>query len=266
MKKRIGKILFFMIVLLLMSCDNGTTASDFFVSDTQEKELGAKFYAGLKDTLAILPSTDIRSKWVDSVGHALAREQDRRNFTTNDFHFFVVDEPIVNAFATPGGYIYIYQGILDRAATADEIAGVIGHEIGHVAAKHYKEQVAKIYGLQFLQSLLTSRTDNPIILTSAQIGQYLTQMKMSRNNESQADSLAIAYVTDATSLNFNPLGMAHFLDTLGTLSDHEPSMVEKLVLTHPYAPERSDKVEKIIEGNSLYKTASSRSLTPKPRW
>ena len=247
-------------ILILSSCNDIT---DFFVSDSNEKQLGAAFHTTLKDSLTLLPQTAPMAQWVDSLGAALAEEQDRDNFKENDFHFYVVDDDIINAFATPGGYIYIYKGLIDKASNTDEVAGVIAHEIGHVAAKHYKEQVTKIYGLQFLQELLGAQTDNAIILTSAQLGTYLTNMKMSRNNESQADSLAVAYTSEST-LKTNPRSMAHFLDTLTTMYKREPSKLEQLFATHPYAGDRSIDVVRLINSNQAYTIASQRIFTPKP--
>lgn len=240
-------------VFLLVGCN---TVADFFVSDADEKEIGRQYHATLLDTLDILPAGDSLSIWINGMGKSLARYQDRYNFTAADYTFSVVNEDVVNAFAVPGGYIYMYKGLIEKAETADQIAAVMAHEIGHVAAEHYKEQVIKHNGLSFLASLVQGKSTAGDLAT--QVGYYLTAMKMSRNNEYEADSLAVAYLAEEG--EFSPWGMKHFLDTLNNMST---DLTLEILKTHPDSDKRADSVKTLIETEyPQWKPSSDNSDNP----
>lgn len=244
--------------LFIVGCSSngGSSVASFFVSDADEKKIGEQYHAELLTTLPILSSHDPRSEWIDSLGNRLAMCQDRRNFTASDFTFTVVDSNIVNAFAVPGGYIYIYTGLIEKAATADQIAGVLAHEIGHVAAEHYKEQVIKLNGLTFLQQLITGESTASQLTSN--VAAYLVKMKMSRVNEYEADSLAVAYSAEEGTVS--PWGMKNFLDTLDNM---DQSLTLEILKTHPDPGLRSDSVAVTIE--NVYPAAAARpDNRPKP--
>ena len=240
------KTLLLLPFLLIFSC---STVAPFLVSDEDEKKIGSEYNSILQDSLSVLSPNDTRAVFIDTLGHHLAQYQDRANFTTNDFHFYVIDDTVINAFALPGGYIYVYTGLLNKTETVDQVAGVLAHEIGHVAAMHYKEQVIKINGLNFLASLVAGKSTAGDIALN--LGMFLTQMKMSRNNEYQADSLSIAYTSESE--QYSPWGMKDFLDTLNSLFDdgHDPEIFK----THPNSDNRAEKVEELITGE--YKNSAS---------
>lgn len=249
------QLLLLITLLIVVGC---STAADFFVSDADEKKIGEEYHAELLRTLPILSPSDPRSEWVDSLGNRIAQFQDRTNFHASDFTFSVVDSNIVNAFAVPGGYIYIYTGLINEAETMDQVAGVIAHEIGHVSAEHYKEQVIKWNGLTFLQQLITGESNASQIASN--VATYLVKMKMSRVNEYEADSLAVAYTAEEGSIS--PWGMKNFLDILHNMST---TQTLEILSTHPYPEERSKIVETTITDE--YPSAAVRlDNRPKPHF
>lgn len=237
MKKLLPLLL---LALVLVACNetNSFTYADLFISDADEKEIGAQYHSVLKDTLTLLDANHPMSRYIDSLGSAIAKVQDRPNFSASDFSFFVVDEDVINAFAVPGGYIYFYKGLIERATTGDQIAGVMAHEIGHVAAEHYKEQAVKTSAIGFLAQLLGG--ENSYAQLAANVSAYLTQMKMSRNDEDEADSLSVAYTTEMG--NISPWGMKSFLEILADESG--PTL--EIVSSHPDSEERAKEVERLI--------------------
>ncbi len=236
------KSVIFLLCLFLTGCNN---VADFFVSDADEKQIGSQYHARLLDTLRILPASDSRSEWIDSLGSHLAQYQDRRNFSKHDFTFSVVDEDVVNAFAVPGGYIYVYTGLIEKAATTDQIAGVLAHEIGHVAAEHYKELVIKISGLNFLSALVSGKSTSGQI--AANVAAYLRRMQMTQKNEYEADSLAVAYSAEEGTIS--PWGMKNFLDILASM---DKIYTPEILKTHPDPDKRSVAVKSLIEGEYSY--------------
>lgn len=108
-------------------------------STQEEVAMGSQYAAEINRQLPIITDPEI-TRYITVLGDSLARLADTRNL---DWHFYVVDQAEINAFAVPGGYIYVNRGLIERAATLSELAGVLGHEIGHVTLRHSMEQMAK---------------------------------------------------------------------------------------------------------------------------
>ena len=109
------------------------------MSEAQEVELGQQLDGEVRRQMGVYDDPALQ-KYVESVGLKLARNSERPNLP---WHFTVVDAPAVNAFALPGGYIYITRGILPFLNDESQLAGVLGHEIGHVTARHSAQQYTK---------------------------------------------------------------------------------------------------------------------------
>jgi predicted Zn-dependent protease len=107
------------------------------INQQQEVELGAQTAAEIDTMLPLIRDPAINA-YINGLGNQLAKATDTRNLT---WHFTVVDSKEVNAFAIPGGWIYINRGLIERAANMSEVAGVLGHEIGHVTLRHTVEQM-----------------------------------------------------------------------------------------------------------------------------
>ncbi len=179
--------------------------------------------------------------YVQALGARLASLSPRKDLTY-DFH--VVDMPEANAFALPGGHIYVSRGLLAIANSEDELANVIGHEIGHVAARHHARQQARAQQVGVASVLGTLAA---AVLGGAEAAQMVGQLGQtagagflaahSRDQEREADEIGQALAANG---GWNPAGMAEFLATLGretTLQLGEARMPTFLD-THPATPER----------------------------
>lgn len=117
----------------------------------------------------------------------------------------IIDDPeTLNAFATPGGYIYVYTGLIKFLDSEDELAGVMGHEIAHAARRHSTQQMTKTYGLQMLVSVVTGKSDPGTI---QQIALGLASLKFGRAHESEADEYSVRYLCGTS---YNSAGAAGF--------------------------------------------------------
>lgn len=105
------------------------------------------------------------------------------------------DDKTLNAFCTPGGYIYVYTGLIKYLDSEEQLAGVMGHEIAHAAQRHSTRQLTKLYGLQTLTSVLTGQSDPGVI---SQIALSLISLKFSRNHEEEADAYSVVYLCPTT--------------------------------------------------------------------
>ncbi|MGH6720354.1 MAG: M48 family metalloprotease [Alphaproteobacteria bacterium] len=159
------------------------------------------------------------------------------------FTFTVLDSPVVNAFALPGGYVYVTRGLLALAATEAELAGVLAHEIGHVTARHTAQRVTTGLFASLGAAVLGAATGNQAVADLAQVGAAAYVQSFSREQELEADTLGVRYLVRA---GYDPRAMASFLRSLelhgvfeATLAGREGREPEaSLFASHPRTAER----------------------------
>jgi len=175
--------------------------------------------------------------YVDSLGQELARHSKRPELR---YSFKVVDTDDVNAFALPGGWLYVNRGLITTAENESELAGVIGHEIGHVVGRHGARQISKQYGLAVLVELVAGGSGDPSLAQDiagqfAAFGAGLTLLKYGRLAEQEADAYAVEETYGA---GIDPEGTATFFEKLMALHEREPKGVDVWFSTHPPTQER----------------------------
>ena len=213
------------------------------MSEAQEIQLGQQMDAEVRRQMGVYDDPGLQ-KYVEGVGLKLARASERPNLP---WHFTVVDAPAVNAFALPGGYIYITRGILPFLNDEAQLAGVLGHEIGHVTARHSAQQYTKAtsagVGLTLLGIFVPEARPLQGIAEQA-LGVLF--MKHGRDDELQADQLGVQY---AAASGWNPAGVAGMLTTLGRLDEASGSRkgVPNWLSTHPAPADRVDLIQPVIQ-------------------
>lgn len=152
----------------------------------------------------------------------------------------ILDASVVNAFAVPGGYVYLTRGILSFLNSEAELAAVMGHEVGHIAARHSAQQYSKAQLAQLGLGVGAILIDSPIITGLAQIGVGLLFLRFSRDNEREADDLAVEYASKA---GYDATAMAHFFETLERLNPgSDRSGLPGWFSTHPNPENRVSAV------------------------
>ena len=161
----------------------------------------------------------------------------------------VYDIPIMNAFALPGGLIVLTRGLLDKAAAPDEVAGVLAHEIGHVAHHHPEAQLVRIAGVQILLSVATGTSGGT---NASSLAGLAAVLKSSREAESEADAYAVAMLSAA---QIDPMGLKHFFEKIlseeGKPSGGALSRLGTVFSTHPVTTERIDLIKPLPEGAQI---------------
>ena len=157
---------------------------------------------------------------------------------------------MVNAFALPGGYLYVNLGLIRAAENESELAGVMGHEIGHIVGRHGAKQLTKQLGLAAVAQLVLGKDPNQLEKIVGGIVATGTLMKYSRDAEREADAYAVQETYDA---GIAPEGMATFFEKLLKLQKEGSSQIEQIFSTHPPTNERIANVRSQIA-----------SLPPKP--
>ena len=113
------------------------TLTGCLASTQQEVELGQQYAAQLNQQLPLVRDAEV-NRYINVLGDSIAGVADDRGL---DYTFYVVDSPEINAFAVPGGFIYVNRGLIERSENLAQLAGVLGHEIGHVTERHSMEQM-----------------------------------------------------------------------------------------------------------------------------
>lgn len=213
------------------------------MSESQEIALGQQMDPEVRREMGVYNDPELQ-RYVESIGSRLARHSERPEIP---WHFTVVDAPAVNAFALPGGYIYITRGILPFLQNEAQLAGVLGHEIGHVTARHSAQQYTKATGAGIGMTLLS------IFVPQARPLQGITEqalgvlfLKYGRDDELQADRLGVRY---AAAADWDPAGVAGMLTTLERLDQAAGSRkgVPNWLSTHPAPEDRVQKIEPVIQ-------------------
>jgi predicted Zn-dependent protease len=159
-----------------------------------------------------------------------------------NWEFFTLDTDVANAFALPGGKIFITRGLMENFDNEAQVAGVLGHEIGHVTAKHIDERLSKSVIAEGLLEILRNSTEQELYITGAALLTNGVMLKFSRDDEYEADSQGVKYMTAA---GYNPKAMSEVLEVLMGLSA-EGGRPPEFLSTHPYPESRVEAIAKLI--------------------
>jgi predicted Zn-dependent protease len=235
-------LMVFLPACLALSCakDYVTGKRTFnLMSESQEIALGKEADPQIVDEYGLYDDPKL-AEFVNRVGQDIVRVCHRPNL---QYTFRVVDSPIVNAFALPGGWVYFTRGILAHFNSEAEMAGVMGHEVGHVTARHGAEQQSKGQLAQLglgLGSVLSE--DFNRFSGIAQLGVGLLFLKFSRGQESESDRLGVEY---STRLGYNAHEMANFFRTISRLSGEGGERLPGFLSTHPNPDDREVRVNQL---------------------
>ncbi|MBD3308167.1 M48 family metalloprotease [candidate division KSB3 bacterium] len=211
------------------------------VSEGAEIEMGMEAANEIESEIRIIRNPEIQ-QYITNLGQYLVQYSRRPNLR---YAFKVVDTDEINAFALPGGFIYINRGLIVEADSEAELAGVIAHEIGHVVARHGAKRMSQIIALQLGLSVFESLSDQDRrTQITALVAQALATgflLKNSRDNERQADDLGTETLYRA---GYDPIALARFFDKLS--QQYSPSSIEVFLSTHPSPGERVGNVQALI--------------------
>jgi predicted Zn-dependent protease len=208
------------------------------VSESQEIQMGQQYDNQVVATIGVYPDL-VWERYIQQFGARLAATSERPNLP---WTFRVVDDPAVNAFALPGGFVYVTRGLLAHLTSEAELAAVVGHEIGHVTARHTAAEMSKqqLAGLGLaVGSMASSQVAKYAGAASQALGVLF--LKFSRDNESQADQLGLRYMGRG---NYDPRQMSEVMRMLEQLSAAEGGgRLPEWQATHPSPENRLQRIE-----------------------
>jgi predicted Zn-dependent protease len=220
-----------------------STAYDpVFIGEESEIEIGKSTDEQLRQKYRISTDRQLNER-IAAIGQKLAVRSERSNLK---YSFTVIDDELVNAFAAPGGFIYITTGILKKLKNEHEISGVLGHEIGHVVHKHslkaLQRQMLAQFGLSIMGAMLgDGGLSGSLIVKASEISTSLLLLKNSRENELQADAEGVRIMHAA---GYNPRAMIDIQRML--LKEAGGKNPPAIISTHPPSQERIDAIEQAI--------------------
>ena len=204
---RRGKIRFVTVTVILaffvtMTVIPPHTAQALTLSE--ENEMGQKILEQIKEQMPLVKNPEIVA-YVRSIGNRIVKHVGTSPY---HFHFFVIDQSVPNAFAVPGGYIFVYRGLIEMMSSEGELAAVISHELGHIVAQHIKKQMeqGKVLSIASLVGVLAAALlgakgggggATGALASGALAGAQSLRLKYSRQDERQADELGFHFLCAA---------------------------------------------------------------------
>lgn len=219
--------------LLVVILGQAAPAAAALIGQAEEIRIGRRAAAELEAEIGVLPDPALAAR-VAAVGHRVAGVSNRRDLP---YTFKVLRGREVNAISLPGGFIYATEGLVRFVQSDDELAFVMAHEVGHVAARHHMAMIERHFFMGLVVRLLLG--GDP---TAAQIGEilrFLISRGFSRENEFEADRLGVAYAHRA---GFDASAGLAFMERLRAAEGRDPGKFEVLLRTHPALGDRMQRV------------------------
>jgi beta-barrel assembly-enhancing protease len=220
---------------------SGINRGDFNIVSLQEEwQLGQQLDAQIRRQVRVINDATLNG-YVNDVGRRIVAQTEMANLP---WQFHVVADNEINAFNIPGGHVYIHTGLIARAGSASELAGVLAHEIVHGVSRHGTEQLSKQYGLSAVAGLVLGGNPGLIQQIAAQIVAQGAIARFSRSDETEADRYAVRFMTGA---GYNANGMVTMFERLLSDRRSRPSSVAQFFSTHPLTETRIGTVRTEIQ-------------------
>jgi beta-barrel assembly-enhancing protease len=230
--KRILIPVTFLLLFISSSCDKNNEFHIFSIED--DKKLGAQVKAEIESKPSeypILSKTQypVAYQHIERITNSILNSG--KVAYKDEFAWevkIIKDDNVLNAFATPGGYIYVYTGLIKYLDSEDHLAGVLGHEIAHADKRHTTEQLEKAYGAEIVLSVLLGNNSSKLAEMAAAIAGKTLFLKFSRNAETEADNTSVVYLS---STNYQCNGAAGFFEKL--IANSQAGNTPEFLSTHP---------------------------------
>ncbi len=245
--KPVARVVVVALLLLSTACAvNPATGEREFslVSESSEIAMGREADQSVSQSLGLVDDAALQ-QYVDDLGQRMAATSERPDLP---WSFKVVDDPVVNAFALPGGFIYVTRGILAHFESESELAGVLGHEIGHVTARHSVSQMSRQQLQQIglgVGMILSEDVRQYGGLLAAGLG--LMNLRYSRGDETESDELGVRYMSRT---GYDVESLVGVFQMLASVSGGGEGRVPEWQLTHPYPENREAHIREVIAAST----------------
>jgi predicted Zn-dependent protease len=227
------------------------------IPEPKEVEMGGGVASNLLGAAPLVKNAAVQ-KYVNDVGRWLAMQTERPDLP---WQFGVLDDDDVNAFAAPGGYVFITKGLLMNMHNEAELAGVLAHEISHVLRKHHLNAIKKgartELMVEFLDEATKNKGSNKNLLKLANAGTQLYARGLDKDDEFEADRMGIVIAARA---GYDPYGLPAVLQTLETLNPKDTKLA-LMFKTHPALADRLTRLDQLMSGGAFDRFQDQPDLT-----
>jgi predicted Zn-dependent protease len=251
LKKGLIALTLFVFTLVIL-CPRGEVSA---ITLSEEKDLGKKFVGMIRKSMPFVEDGEVLT-YVRNVGNRVAKEV---GITTYQFQFFVVDETVPNAFAVPGGYIFIYRGLIEMMSSEGELASILSHELAHIQARHLQRSIdeAKIVSVGMIAGVIAGiLLGAPGLAAGGMAASQTAALQYSRVHEMEADQFGFRFLCRA---GYDPADMPSMMQKLLQSTWLQNSKVPSYLSTHPALGER---VQYLTEMVKKQKASSRKAVEP----
>jgi predicted Zn-dependent protease len=197
------------------------------ISVHEDIEIGQKYAPEVEKQMGGRIADEGLQAYIDNIGQRVAHVSHKAEW---EYHFVALEDKSVNAFALPGGYVFITRGMLKKLETEAQLSAILGHEIIHIVARHSSANISREIGIEIVLSAVTSDETPQAVLTAAGLTRQILGLRYSRKDEREADLAGLDYMVRA---GYNAYGM---IETMQMLQDEQGTRPVEFFSTHP-APE-----------------------------
>lgn len=256
MKNNIISIIAFIVIgitfpLINMGCNSSTGISDFnLFAPADDYQLGMQLDSEIKANPTEYPMLNNAqaNAYLQSIVNQITSSPQIKYKGTFAYKVQIIDKNIINAFATPGGFIYVYKGLLKFADNEATVASVLAHEIAHAERRHATRRMTKQYGLSILASLVLGNNPSALEQIAANLLTGLGLLKNSRDDEYEADEYSFKYLQNT---KWYPGAIKYFLEKIQAQQKDKPSDFEEILSTHPLDSKRIAQIDDLIKKANL---------------
>lgn len=251
LKKGLIALTLFVFTFVIL-CPRGKVNA---ITLSEEKDLGKKFVMLIHKSMPFVEDGEVLT-YVRNIGNRVAKQV---GTTPYQFQFFVVDAPVPNAFAVPGGYIFIYRGLIELMTSEGELASILAHELGHITARHLQRSIdeAKILSVGMVAGVIAGiLLGAPGLAVGGMAGSQTAALQYSRVHETEADMRGFGYLCEA---GYDPSAMPSMMQKLLDCTWLQNSTIPSYLSTHPAVSER---VQYLTEMVKKRKASSRKAVEP----
>ena len=240
MNKQFRPMILVLTLSLAVGCETNPITGKtqlMLIPQQQDVEIGKKYAPEIEKQMGGEIPDQTLQNYINTVGQKIARVSHNQSFK---YTFTALQDKSVNAFALPGGYIFITKGMLQNLRTEAQLAGILAHEIVHVVARDVANAMSTQIGIDLLLSTVTSEKTPQTALTVAQLGTQIMSLRFSRTDEKEADLGGLDYMIAA---GYNPYGLVESMEMLTAQGQERPI---EFLSTHPAPQNRSAYLKQSI--------------------
>ncbi len=240
--------LIFLLFISFLSCDDDGVLPIF--QPSYDKQLGQELSVQISNDTQNYPllNNATANEYLQNIVDEIIKAPEIKYAKQFDYKVEIINSNVINAFAIPGGYVYVHLGLLKYLESEAELAAILAHEIAHIDKRHSVQTIQKQYGVSFLVGLFMPENASQLTTFATELLTNLAFLRNSRENEFEADEYSFYYLC---STKWYPAAGKDFFSRMLKQSKTTPNIFEEIFSTHPTDENRIEKLNKLIEAKGI---------------